>query len=59
LGSDGGLDGLADKLLSLTQLEAELNAVIDRLESDWLQYGGVKKESAEKVRALLVRARSL
>jgi len=59
LGSNGSLDGSTDKLLSLTRLEAELNAVVDRLESDWRLYGVVRKELAEKVHALLIRARSV
>jgi hypothetical protein len=59
LGSSGGIDGSTGKVLSLKRLEAELNAVVDRLESDWLLHGVVKKELAEQVHALLIRARSL
>jgi len=59
LSSNGGIDGSTGKFSSLKRLEAELNAVVGRLESDWLLHGVVKKELAEQVHALLIRARSL
>ena len=59
LGSNGSQERSTSKLLSLARLEAELNAVVDRLESDWQLYGIVRKELAEELRELLMRARSL
>jgi len=59
LGSNGSQERSTSKLLNLARLEAELNAVVDRLESDWQLYGIVRKELAEELRELLMRARSL
>ena len=47
-----------EMLLELAALKADLDAAVERMHADWQLYGIVRKESAEQVHALLLRARS-
>jgi len=59
LSSSCGFKDPAQKLLSLANLEADLDALVDSIEAEWRLHGTVRRESAEQVHALLERALAL
>ena len=58
-GSGDACTASTDTLPGLAQLEADLNAVVEEMQSEWRQHGAISLESAERVHVLLLRARAL
>jgi len=59
LGPSEELNRRASKLSRLAALEAELNAIVERMRRDWARSRSVSEDTAEQLHLLLKRARLL